>query len=234
MRRNYTFNLLATLIGLFVVNSTYALTYSVPNDGSTIGSIQRVQMNGKETLFDIAKRYDIGVQEILSYNRKFSLYRRGKRGTAVTVPTRFNLPNGPRVGIVLNLAQKRLYYFHPDGTKVDTYPVAVGKQGWSTPRGETTIVAKRANPSWTPPKSIRREAARRGRTLMRVVPPGPRNPLGRYAMNLGFSGVLIHGTTQPSSIGTRCSHGCIRMYPHNIKTLFNDVTIGTPVRIVNE
>lgn len=234
MKRRETINLLAVLFGTLAINPTYALTYSIPSDGEVIGGYQKIRMNGKETLFDVAKRYDIGVQEMLAHNRGMRLYSRGRKGATVTIPAQFKLPSGPREGIVLNINQRRLYYFRPGGEEVVTYPVGVGRSGWSTPKGETTVVAKRANPSWTPPPSIRREAARRGRQLPKVVPAGPRNPLGRYAINLGISGILIHGTNQQTSVGVRCSHGCIRMYSHNIKALFNEVTIGTPVRIINE
>jgi L,D-transpeptidase ErfK/SrfK len=147
--------------------------------------------------------------------------------------SRYRLPSGPREGIVLNIAERRVYYYHPDSTKVSTYPVGVGKQGWSTPLGNTTIVRKVKNPTWTPPPSIVREAARRGK-ILRAVKPGPKNPLGRYAMYLGMPRILMHGTTSPSSIGHRSSHGCIRMFNKDIAELFNYVSPGTPVRIVYE
>jgi L,D-transpeptidase ErfK/SrfK len=112
--------------------------------------------------------------------------------------------------------------------------VGIGRQGWSTPLGKTRIVSKQAHPAWHPPESIRREAARNGKTLPLVVPPGPHNPLGQYAMHLGFSGILMHGTNNPSSVGLRSSHGCIRMYADDIEELFSTTNIGTPVRLVFE
>lgn len=222
------------LFGFFAINSSVAITFSLPEEGNVIGQIKKVKLHKGATLFDIAKMHDIGVQEILKHNPGKSLHRALPGGTTVVIPARFVLPSTPKQGIVLNLAHMRLYYYHPAGKKVSTYPVGIGRNGWSTPRGRTVIVGKNKNPTWRPPASLKREAANRGRTLPDSVPPGPRNPLGRYAFYLGFRSILIHGTLQPSTIGTRCSHGCIRMYPHNIQKLFQQAPVGTPVRIVYE
>lgn len=222
------------LFGAFVIESTKASTFRLPEQGDLVGSIQIVVMKSGESLLQIAQRYDIGVAEISKANPKLKLWSRYKQHRQVVIPSQYVLPSGPRTGIVLNLAEMRIYYFHPDEPKVSTYPVGIGKQGWSTPQGSTEIKAKEKNPAWRPPSSIHREAARRGQMLPLIVPPGPHNPLGRYAMRLGISGILIHGTTQPSSIGLCSSHGCIRMYPKNIEQLFQQVSIGTSVRIVNE
>lgn len=215
------------LLGLLAFNSTYAATYKL-NGGNVVGSIYQVRARSGETLLQIAQKYDIGVNEMLAYNRGKRLHQPLRGGTPVVVPARFVLPAG-RQGIVINLAQKRLYYFH--NGSVSTYPIGVGKQGWGTRRGATRIVGKTTNPTWRPPASIRREAARRGKTLPLAIGPGPRNPLGRHAMYLGFKGFLIHSTIAPSSIGTNSSHGCIRMYPHNIQQLFGKVAVGTSVFI---
>lgn len=115
-----------------------------------------------------------------------------------------------------------------------TYALGIGREGWSTPVGVTRVTGKRPNPSWTPPESIRREHAEQGDALPAVVPPGPENPLGEYAIYLGMPGYLIHGTNKPYGVGMRVSHGCIRLYPEDISRLFPRVPEGTPVRIINE
>lgn len=222
------------LIGTFAIHSAGAATFTISSEDPELGTAPNIEVEKNERLQDIAKRNRIGLTELARVNPDLNPKQRLAKGTKVTLPTAYHLPPGPREGIVLNLAERRLYYFHPDGVTVSTYPVGVGRQGWSTPQGETTIVAKEANPAWRPPVSIRREAARRGRTLPLVVPPGPRNPLGRFAMRLGFGGILIHGTTQPGSVGHRSSHGCIRMYAKDIAELYKMVPVGTPVRIINE
>lgn len=215
-----------------LMNTATALEFPVPSRGNVVGDVEITQVKPGQTLLDVARENDIGVQEILTANPKFP--KKPKPGTKVVVPAQFKLPSEPWVGIVINLAHMRLYYFHEDGRTVTTHPLGVGRQGWSTPQGKTTIVAKEANPAWHPPASIRREAEARGKTLPLVVPAGPNNPLGQYAMRLGFSGILLHGTNQPSSIGLRSSHGCMRMYPEDIKNLFHLTPVGTPVRIVFE
>jgi L,D-transpeptidase ErfK/SrfK len=153
------------------------------------------------------------------------------------------LPRGARTGIVVNVAELRVYYF-PDGPqamdaatglrRVYTYPISIGRMDWSTPLGRTTVTSKVKNPSWTPPESIRIEHAARGDILPAVVPAGPDNPLGAHAMRLGFPSYLIHGTNKPSGIGMRVTHGCIRMFPEDVEALFGMVPIGTPVYIVNQ
>jgi L,D-transpeptidase ErfK/SrfK len=151
----------------------------------------------------------------------------------VNLPTQFILPPGPREGIVINLAELRLYYYPPGEGRVITHPLGIGREGWSTPTGEFKITTKTPNPTWRPPETIRAEHAANGDPLPEVVPPGPDNPLGAYAMRLSNPQYLIHGTNRPWGVGMRVSHGCIRLYPEDIKTLFPQVAKGTPVRIIN-
>ena len=73
-----------------------------------------------------------------------------------------------------------------------------------------------------------------GDPLPAVVPPGPDNPLGRFALKLGMPGYLIHGTNQPYGVGMRVSHGCVRLYPENIEVLYEQLGLGTEVHIVNQ
>jgi len=141
---------------------------------------------------------------------------------------------------VVNLPEHRLYYF-PKPRKgeepvVITYPVSIGKMDWRTPLGETRIVSKVKNPPWYPPESVRKEHEERGDPLPKVVPAGPDNPLGNFAMRLGVGSgsYLIHGTNNPVAVGMAVTHGCIRMYPEDVAALFPLVPVGTKVRLVNE
>ncbi|MGI9331456.1 MAG: L,D-transpeptidase family protein, partial [Gammaproteobacteria bacterium] len=159
-------------------------------------------------------------------------------GTEIVLPTRFLLPRTPREGIVLNVATKRLYYFPPavsgEPAIVETYPIGIGRTGWSTPTGETSVVAKARDPVWYVPISVREERAAMGEPVVRQVPPGPDNPLGSRVMQLGLPGYLIHGTNKPAGVGMRVSHGCVRLFPEDIEYLFEQVPTGTPVRLVNQ
>jgi L,D-transpeptidase ErfK/SrfK len=230
-----TSNILISLFLISAASSSYALTFSIPSNGNSVGQVQQYRAKEGDTLLKIGAQYGIGAEEMTKANPSIKRNYYIASGTRVNIPSRFRLPSSvPRNGIVLNIAQKRVYYFQPETGKVYTYPVGVGKQGWSTPLGSTQITGKQKNPSWRPTASIRNEAARRGRTLPSVVGPGPKNPLGRYAMQLGFPRILMHGTTSPGSIGLRSSHGCIRMFSRDIEELFNNVSVGTPVKVIYE
>jgi L,D-transpeptidase ErfK/SrfK len=190
-----------------------------------------------ETLLDIARRYDIGQNEILLANPDVDRWLPAD-GSKVILPTRYILPEADRSGLVLNLPEMRLYYFpqpRPGETPVViTHPISVGRMDWNTPLGLTKIVSKQIDPEWRPPKSIKNEHAQDGETLPDVIRAGPDNPLGRYAMRLGIPGYLIHSTNKPYGVGMRVTHGCIRMYPEDIEKVFDDIPVGTPVRIVNQ
>lgn len=237
----FTIKKLMTTLGLIILlglqhSLSWALTYKIPNSGNIIGEYLKTQggsTDATDTLIELAQEFDVGVYEIVRANPRLS-GKILKPSTSVIIPAQFTLPSGPRQGIVLNLADMRVFYYHPDGNTVSTYPVGIGRQGWSTPTGSTRIVSKKKHPAWHPPASIRREAARKGKILPLVVPAGPHNPLGQYALYLGFSGILMHGTNQPSSIGLRSSHGCIRLYPADIEELFSMAPVGTSVRVVYE
>ena len=154
-------------------------------------------------------------------------------GKDVLVPDFHVLPKAPREGLVMNLAEKRLYYY-PSANEVQVFSVGVGRDGWETPVGSYSIIEKIKDPTWTPPASIRKEHAEKGDPLPAVVPAGPDNPLGAYAMRLSNPSYLIHGTNKPWGVGMPVSHGCTRMYPEDIEALFPKVEKGTPVRIVNQ
>jgi L,D-transpeptidase ErfK/SrfK len=206
-----------------------AAEFTIAGDEAVIGSLQIYMTKQDDTLLDVQRAYDVGYAELIAANQDVDAWLPGE-GTRVVIPTRFILPPLPHVGIVINLGERRLYYFHPDHKTVETFPIGVAVEGKETPAGVTTIVAKEKNPAWYPPPSIRAEDP----TLPAVVPPGPDNPLGDYALRLGWADFLIHGTNKPDGVGRNVSHGCIRLYPEDILRLYAEVPIGTPVRVVDQ
>ena len=213
-------------------------TFWLPRAGDgVIGHLQGAVAASEDTLLDIGRRYNVGYEELTLANPGVDPWIPGD-GTLVVIPSRYVLPDTPRTGIVLNLAEMRLYYF-PDPLdaprrRVITHPISIGQVGWSTPLGTTKIVAKVENPAWYPPASIRAEAEANGEPLPLMVPAGPDNPLGTHALAFEKKGYLIHGTNKPFGLGMRVSHGCVRMYPEDIISLFQAVPVNTPVHVVNQ
>jgi len=191
----------------------------------------------EDTLLDIARDFDLGQNEILLANPTVDRWMPGEN-TKVRIPNSHILPDTPHEGVVLNLPEYRLYFYpkpKADEPKmVITHPISIGRVDWDTPLGETRIIAKKENPTWTPPQSIKDEHAEKGEILPDVFPAGPDNPLGLFALRLGVPGYLIHSTNKPYGVGMRVSHGCIRMYPEDIEKLFPQVKRGTKVYIVNQ
>jgi L,D-transpeptidase ErfK/SrfK len=215
--------------------------YPLRDDGADIfGQVERIRTRYEDTLIQIARRYSLGYEELLRVNQDVDPWLPGE-GTLVLIPGQRLLPPGEREGIVVNLPEHRLYYFPKpkmdQPATVLTYPVSVGKMDWRTPIGSTKIVSKQKNPSWTPPKSVHEERRRLGEPpLPAVVPPGRDNPLGAHAMRLSIPGgaYLIHGTNNPDAVGMAVTHGCLRMYPEDIATLFERVPVGTKVTLIDE
>lgn len=229
---------LMLLVGFALPVAAVAERYPLPPaEVGVIGEVRVVEARRSETLLDIGRRYGVGYEEMRLANPQLDIWMPGE-GTEVVVPTRYVLPDAPREGIVLNVPEMRLYYYPPaekgEQRVVETYPVSIGRMDWSTPLGKTRITAKVKNPAWYPPESIKQEAREDGRTLPDVVPAGPDNPLGRYAMRLGLPGYLIHSTNRPWGVGMQVTHGCVRMYPEDIEGLFQRIPVDTPVRIVNQ
>jgi L,D-transpeptidase ErfK/SrfK len=208
-----------------------------PQSTGVVGELQVTHSRHEDTLADIARRFNLGFDEVARANPGVDPWLPGA-GTRIVLPTQFVLPDAPPEGLVINVASLRLYYFPKpgkDGKRVVlTYPIGIGKVGWATPIGTTKIVSKRKDPWWTPPASVRKEHAEEGDPLPARVPPGPDNPLGTRAMNLGWASYLIHGTNKPAGVGLRASHGCIRMYPEDIETVFDLIPVGTRVTVVNQ
>ena len=215
-------------------------THTFPFDPQTtavVGSLQATIATHEDTLPDIARRFNLGYDEVVNANPGVDPWL-PKEGTRIVLPTQFLLPDAPREGLIVNLAALRMFYF-PKAAKgeqrvVVTVPIGIGMVGWATPEGATKIVSKRKDPVWTPPASVRKEHAAEGDILPARVPAGPDNPLGAFAMNLGWPSYLMHGTNKPAGVGMRASHGCIRLYPEDIATLFPQLPIGTKVTVVNQ
>ncbi len=230
--------MLATLLVNVLPIAVQAERFELPPDGNdVVGALTFVSSRADDTLLDIARRHGLGYEDIVRANPDVDTWLPGE-GTEVLLPTRYVLPPGPRKGVVLNLAEYRMYYFPEpkdgDPAMVMTYPMSIGRMDWETPLGLARVVSKVMNPTWYPPESVRAEHAADGDPLPRIVPPGPENPLGKYALRLSIPGYLIHSTNRPAGVGMRVTHGCIRMFPEDIRFLFGQVSVDTPVRIINE
>ena len=228
------------LIGLGMTAPTAVLasadTFVLTPDAQLVGEVATVPAGHDDTLTDIARVYGLGYEEIIWANRNVDIWLPGE-GTAVTLPKEFVLPGLTREGIVVNIAEYRLYYYYSKNGQqmVSTFPISIGRMDWSTPIGRWAVVAKQKDPTWYPPESIRKEHIEDGRgELAKAIPPGPDNPLGQYAMRLSASGYLIHGTNRPVGVGMQVTHGCIRMYPEDIEWLFPQIPVNTPVTIMNQ
>lgn len=208
--------------------------FGLGREQQVVGTLATVPARGDDTLSDLARHYGLGYNDIALANPDLNPWVL-QDGQPVLLPLQFIIPETPRKGIVLNLANMRMFYYPKQAAdSVKTYPVGVGRDGWDTPLGQTQIVAKKVNPDWTVPESILREHQVLGDPLPAVVHSGPDNPLGAYAMPLAVGNYLIHGTNKPYGIGMQVSHGCIQMYPEDIARLFPQVDVGTPVRIVHQ
>ncbi len=194
-----------------------------------IGEFRQVVTAYEDTLLDLARANGLGYVEMIAANPGVDPWVPGE-STTVTLPTAHILPDTAREGLVVNLAEHRLYFFGAPGTEPVTFPLGVGREGWTTPLGTTEIVRKKERPTWYPPESIREEKPH----LPKVVPPGPDNPLGSHALYFAWPTYLIHGTNRPWGIGRRVSHGCIRLYPEDIARLYAMVPIGTPVHVIDQ
>src|SRR6266404_1508768 len=211
--------------------------FELAPDHDMVGVVQLTTTTKEDTLTDIARRFNIGYEEILRSNPKVDPWLPGA-DKQIVVPTEYILPNAPREGLVVNIAAMRIFYFPPhkkgEPQVVITHPIGIGKVGWKTPEGVTKIVRRQKDPTWRVPVSVLKEHKENGEILDPVIGPGPDNPLGRHAFYLDWPSYLIHGTNKPAGVGLRSSHGCIRLYPEDIAQLFAMVPLGTQVRVVNQ
>ena len=218
---------------------TPTATHRFEIDSSTeiVGYVQKTVIGKEDTLPDVARRFDVGYEEMLMANPGVDPWLPGA-GREVIVPTQFVLPAAPHEGVVVNVAAMRIFYYpkHKKGQPqlVYTHPIGIGKVGWKTPEGTTKIVSRQKDPIWVVPKSVRDEHSESGEKLPAKVPAGPDNPLGAFMFRLGWPSYLIHGTNKPYGVGMRSSHGCMRLYPEDIAVFFELIPIGTQVTVVNQ
>ncbi|HFR4564120.1 MAG: L,D-transpeptidase family protein [Enterobacter sichuanensis] len=228
---------LLLISSLGALHSARAMDYPLPPAGSRlIGQNQTYTIQeGDNKLQTIARRFNTAAQVLLETNNTIAPVNPAP-GTVITIPSQMLLPDTPREGIVVNLAELRLYYFPPGENIVQVFPLGIGQLGLETPVTTTRVSQKIPNPTWTPTPGIRARSLEQGIKLPPVVPAGPNNPLGRYALRLGVGNgeYLIHGTSAPDSVGLRVSSGCMRMNAPDIKALFEQVRVGTRVQIINE
>jgi L,D-transpeptidase ErfK/SrfK len=232
--KHYRFRLTCGFFfSLFLATQAFALTFVLPAKGnSVVGHVQWTQALPFDTFSKIGRRYDMGYFELVEANPTIDPMHLAP-GTIIVIPSRFILPPGPRQGMVINLAELRIYYYPPHRHVVITYPVGIGREGWDTPLGLSWIAQKVVNPTWIVPPSIRKDRAKDGVFLPAKVPPGPDNPLGGYAMRLKQLTYLIHGTNDYEGVGRRSSAGCIRMFPEDIESLFPEVKRKERVYIID-
>jgi L,D-transpeptidase ErfK/SrfK len=211
--------------------------FEADQSSGIVGYVQRTTLGKEDTLPDVARRFDVGYEEMLTANPGVDPWLPGA-GREVIVPTQFILPAAPHEGVVVNVAAMRIFYYPPhkkgEPETVYTHPLGIGKVGWKTPEGTTKIISRQKDPIWVVPKSVRDEHAEDGEKLPAQVPPGPDNPLGQYEFRLGWPSYLIHGTNKPYGVGMRSSHGCMRLYPEDIAVFFDLIPIGTKVTVVNQ
>jgi L,D-transpeptidase ErfK/SrfK len=209
--------------------------FSVAKKDGVIGRIGFVTLEKGDTLPDIARHFGLGLNGVSAVNPEVDIWvpEAGKR---IMLPLSFILPDGPRKGIVINLAAMRLFQFkeNNESLAVLTYPVGVGTEERPSPMGQMNVARKVSRPTWHVPTSIAKDHLKKGDPLPTTVPPGPQNPLGEYALYLSKPSYLMHGTNKPASIGLRATNGCIRLYPENIKKLYENTPVKTPVSIVNQ
>ncbi len=220
---------------LTLTNSIYAIEFQIPRDDSRlVGELTYYTVQDGDHFQSIAEKYRVGYLAMMEANPGVDPLR-PKVGTELVIPTQMILPYVKQDGIVINLSELRLYYFDKQRDTVHVFPVGIGKIGDMTPRLVSKITEKRKNPNWYPTANTRREyLAKNGKPMPKMIPAGPQNPLGDYAMRIGNSAYLIHGTNQRFGIGMRVSAGCIRMYPADIEWLFNNTPKGTAVRIIDQ
>ena len=209
--------------------------FIVEREDDVIGRLAAIILEKGDSLPDIARHFSLGINTVSAANPGVDIWVPEARGT-ILLPLSFVLPDTPRKGIVINLAAMRLFYFKKDGEQltVSTYPVGIGSTEQPTPMGRMYITRKKFQPTWYVPAVIAKDHRKKGDPLPAKIPPGPLNPLGEYALYLSKSGYLVHGTNKPASIGLRATYGCLRLYPEDIKRLYKNTPVKTPVRIVNQ
>lgn len=232
MRRR---NVLGCLAALLISQSVQAVSYPLPPAGSRlVGSTQVITVPDHNTLplEAFTAQHGQGLSNMLEANPGVDPFL-PQSGTRLVVPQQLILPDTVRKGIVVNVAEMRLYYYPPGSNTVEVFPIGIGQAGRETPRNWVTAVErKQEGPTWSPTPNTRREYAKEGKTLPAFVPAGPDNPMGLYALYIGRL-YAIHGTNSNFGIGLRVSQGCIRLRNNDIKYLFDNVSPGTRVQLID-
>jgi L,D-transpeptidase ErfK/SrfK len=209
--------------------------FSVAKGDDVIGRLAFISLEKGDTLPDIARHFSLGINGVSAANPGVDIWA-PEAGERIMLPLSFILPDAHRKGIVINLAAMRLFQFKGDSESMEvlTYPVGVGIEERPSPTGQMYVERKVTRPTWHVPASIAKDHRKKGDPLPASVPPGPQNPPGEYALYLSKSSYLIHGTNKPASIGLRATNGCIRLYPEDVKKLYENTPFKTPVCIVNQ
>lgn len=225
-----------TVVALLASTQALATAYQLPAaDESVIGDIQYAVTTPDDSAPKIGQRYDVGYNAIANANPQVSDPSKNiPSGIQLQIPTQHLLPNEARKGIVINLPEMRMYYYPEGSNEVLTYPIGIGKIGKTIPIKQTHVVRKAKDPVWIPPEDIRQFNLDQGIVLPRVMPAGPDNPLGPYAIYTGIPTYLMHSTPFSESIGKRASFGCIRMYQSDIEGFFPSIKSGIPIAITNK
>lgn len=200
-------------------------------DGDLAGRLGVFTTRYEDTFAEVGNQLALGYLELVKANPGVDPWLPGE-GTVITLPRQYVIPDVRREGIVINLAEYRLYYFKNDS--VEVYPVGVGTSENPSPLTDAEVTMPLESPAWYPPASIRAAREASGDPLPRMIPPGPGNPLGTHALMLSEKGYLIHGTNKQFGVGMPVSHGCFRMYNEDISRFVYQVDKGTPVQIVND
>ena len=227
--------LLCSLIMLLACQGAQAVSYPLPPEGSRlVGSPLTITVPSGNTqpLEAFAAQYGQGLSNMLEANPGVDVFL-PQSGSTLVVPQQLILPDTVREGIVINVAEMRLYYYPAGSNTVEVLPIGIGQAGRETPRNWVTAVERKQEaPSWTPTPNTRREYAARGESLPAFVAAGPDNPMGLYAIYIGRL-YAIHGTNANFGIGLRVSQGCIRLRNDDIKYLFDTVPVGTRVQLID-
>ena len=217
------------IIFLALAAATEAAPAAPPLYQQVVGGEEECEYTGKPPITILAAQKGVKATVVIRQNRIKG--QRIKKGQCLKINTRHIVPTEVENGFVINLPELLLYHF-TDGAYQRRYTLAIGKPSWPTPTGTYKIIDKRENPTWTVPPSIQAEMENQGLEVVEKVPPGPKNPLGKYFMLTSAEGVGIHATNRPWSVGSFVSHGCMRMLPSEIAKLFPQVKVGMPVKII--
>lgn len=232
--RRYSLAALGAVACLYYAASASAATYLLPPPGDNVlGFSHYAFIQPGQTLQDVARANDIGYYDIIQANPHINP-EDVKPWEKILIASTYILPDAPREGIVVNTASLRVFYYPPNSNTVETFPAGMGMQGQATPTGQFHIIEKMDHPAWYVPAGEMTAMAKEGMYLPKVMPAGPENPLGEYALRLNKRTYLIHGTNTPPTVGRRASAGCLHLFPEDILSLFNQVDVGTSVNIVDQ